>query len=185
MDIKKAPPAAGEDQRRGEQLDTSNITLFPKTGKPPRMPESEYRRLSSLPFSSMTREESVAVCAETRRQLAGIRLRGDSREFEGAYHYERGLLSCLMAGAPVPSGITADTLLMPRHRVILEALRNLEALGVRGNIQALTAWLDKTGGLEKAGGESCVREIEGMIGIPSAVTAFAAEVLLLALRRLS
>jgi hypothetical protein len=109
----------------------------------------------------------------------------DPRGFQGAYYYERGLLSCFMAGAAIPPDIAADILLLPRHRVILEALRELERAGIRGNLEALVIWLGKTGTLEAAGGEDYIREIENMIGLPSAAAGFALEVRLLALARLS
>ncbi|MDR2095487.1 MAG: hypothetical protein LBP76_08210 [Treponema sp.] len=108
----------------------------------------------------------------------------DPRDFQGAYYYERCLLSCLLAGAAIPAGITAETLLIPRHKVIFEAIRELAGMGIRGNIGAVVTWLDKIGLLEKAGGEDYVWEVESVIGIPSAVTAFAVEVRRLALARI-
>jgi hypothetical protein len=89
-----------------------------------------------------------------------------------------------MAGAAIPPGITPDTLLIPRHRVILEAVRELTDAGIHGNLEALITWLSETGTLEKAAGEEYVRKIEGMIGIPSALSGFTLEIRRLALERL-
>jgi hypothetical protein len=124
----------------------------------------------------MSREESLALCVEVRRRLAGTRLRYDPREFQGRRYWERGFLSCVIAGARIPSRITPDFFRVPRNRVIFEALRELEKLGMAG-IEGLTVFLRETGGLEAAGGEIYLQEIETTIGIPSAIRGFAVGIL--------
>jgi hypothetical protein len=136
------------------------------------MADREYRRLSSLPFSAMSREESGALCAETRRRLAGIRFRYDPREFQGHHYWERGFLSCVIAGAAIPDGVTEDCFRVPWNRVIFQALRDLERLDVTG-IEALTVFLRETGWLDDASKEDYLSGIESMIGMPSAVSGFA------------
>jgi hypothetical protein len=176
MDRKNGPLAAGEDRRRGRQRCDLNITPLEGNVKPPRIADSEYRRLSSLPFSKMTREESLTVCAEVRRRLAGIRFRFDLREFQGRHYWERGFLSCVIAGGKIPGEIAGDCFKIPRNRLIFEALRELERLGMAGP-KALAVLLRETGQLEAAGGEDYVRDIESMIGVPSAIRGFALGIL--------
>jgi hypothetical protein len=135
-------------------------------------------------MADLTHEEFKALVAEVRGYNRRHPLGYDPREFQGAYYYERGFLSCLIAGAAIPLGITPDTLLIPRHRVILEVVRELAEAGIRGNPEALITWLSKTGTLEKAGGAEYVREIEGMTGIAAALSKFTLEIRRLALERL-
>jgi replicative DNA helicase len=128
--------------------------------------------------------EFKILAAEVRRENRKYRFTYNRRTFEGAYYYERCFLSCLLAGAAIPKGITVDLFSIPRHRLIFEALRGLEALGIRNNTEALVTWLDKAGILEKARGEAYIQGIRFVINVPSAVTAFAVELRRLALARL-
>jgi hypothetical protein len=136
------------------------------------MSAKEYGRLSVLPFSEMSREESAALCGEFRRRNAGIRFRYDPREFEGLQYWERGFLSSVIAGAKIPYGITPDSFKIPRNKIIFQTLWELEKLNLAG-IGLLTVFLRETGRLEAAGGENYLSAIENMIGVPSAVRSFA------------
>jgi hypothetical protein len=135
-------------------------------------------------MADLTLEEFRSIADMVRGYNRRHPLRYDPREFQGAYYYERCFLSCLIAGAAIPPGIIPDILLIPRHRVILKAIRELSETGIQGNLKALTTWLGKTGTLKKAGGEEYVREIKGIIGIPSALSEFILEIRRLALERL-
>jgi hypothetical protein len=172
MTEKSGPLTGGEDYRRGQQQDTRNITPPRRNVKPPLMSDQEYKRLSVMPFSKMTREESGALCAEARRRNAGLRFRYDPREFEGRHYWERGLLSCVIAGGKIPPRITLDFFKIPRNKIIFQGLQELERLGLSG-AGALTTFLRETGRLEAAGGEPYLLDIERMIGIPSAIRGFA------------
>jgi hypothetical protein len=103
--------------------------------------------------------------------MAGIRFRYDPREFQGRRYWERGFLSCLIAGAKIPPQITPDLFRVPRNRVIFQAFLELEKLDI-GGIEELAVFLRESGRLEAAGGETYLREIETMIGIPFAVRRF-------------
>jgi hypothetical protein len=148
----------------------------PENPPPPRrrppLSDGEYNRLSAVPFSEMTRAESLALCAEARRRMAGTRFRYDPREFRGRRYWERGFLSCAIAGAQIPSRITLDLFKVPRNRVIFQALRELERLNLAG-LGALTVFLWETGRIEAAGGEKYLLDVEGMIGVSSAIRGFA------------
>jgi hypothetical protein len=132
----------------------------------------------------LSSEEFEALAAEVRSYNQQHRSVYNPQDFRGVYYYERCFLSCLLTGAVIPTGITTETFLIPRHKVIFEAIRELSATGIRGNVRALITWLDKIGFLKKAGGEGYLWEVESVIGIPSAVTAFAVELRRLALVRL-
>jgi hypothetical protein len=97
--------------------------------------------------------------------------RCDPREFQGRHYWERGLLSCVIAGAKIPPQIAPDLFSIPRNRVIFHALRELEKSGMTG-INTLITFLRETSQLEAAGGEEYLGDIERMIGIPSAIRGF-------------
>jgi hypothetical protein len=176
MTVKSGP--AGPDTHPGAGLDdTSNVQRINQN-------VNEYNRLSGIPFAEMSRTESLALCAETRRRQAGIKYRYDSRLFEGAAYYERGFLSCIIAGAHIPDLITRENFVIPWNQTIFQALQFMESADIKG-IEALLNCLDILGCLEAAGGEKYVREAEEMIGIPSAVTGFALGLMELSLRRVS
>lgn len=136
------------------------------------MTEQEYTRLAALPFSEVTRAEFEALAAEVRRQNAGIRFRYDRRNFQGHHYWERGFLSCVIAGAKIPAEITRDSFKISRNKIVFQALRELEKLNLAG-IEALTVFLRETGRLEAAGGKDYLSGTESMIGVPSAVRGFA------------
>ena len=103
----------------------------------------------------------------------------DAREFSGAYYWERGFLSCVIAGAKIPPEITVDCLMAPWNRLIFSALREIEKLGivdvrdrgVHAKLKPLLAFLRETGNLAPDF-ERYVRGCENMIGIPSAIGGF-------------
>jgi len=100
----------------------------------------------------------------------------DPRQFQGAYYWERGFLSCVIAGAEIPDTIKLEHFRMPFNRVIFQALRVIKCgpghgLFVKYNL--LVSLLKATGNFEKAGGETYLVEIRDMIGVPSAAYAFA------------
>jgi hypothetical protein len=146
------------------------------------MTETEYDRLSGIPFSKMSKADSLTVCAETRRRLAGIKFKYDRRKFEGAHYYECSFLSCVIAGAKIPPQVSSENFIIPRNKTIFQTLRFMESAGVQG-FEVLLSCLEGFGVLKIAGGETYIREIEKMIGIKSAINAFALELLRLNLGR--
>jgi hypothetical protein len=156
-----SPADPDMNQGAGPELDTLNIVHL-----------TQNIKQSSVPFSKMTREESLALYAEIRGRLAGTRFRYDYREFRGRHYWERGLLSCVIAGAKIPPQIAPDLFKVPRNKIIFHALRELERSAMAG-IGTLITFLRETGTMEKAGGESYARDIESMVGIPSAIQIFA------------
>jgi hypothetical protein len=142
--------------------------------------DGEYNRLFAIPFDKMTDEEFRALAAEVRRRGRRTRFTYDPREFQGAHYWERGFLSCVIAGAAIPDGITGDYFRVPRNRVIFSGLAalqekgitDLRKTGIYAKYDLLTALLKATGHHEAAGGENYLREIESMIGIPSAIRGF-------------
>jgi hypothetical protein len=149
---------ANPDMNRsaGPVLDTSNIAQAPETGKN---------------MADLTPEEFQSVAAEDRGYNRRLPLRYDPREFQGRYFWERGFLSTVIAGGGIPTAITPNLFTVPWNRVIFQAAQELEKLDMSGADVFITL-LRETGTLEKAGGEDYVREIEGMVGIPSAVQSF-------------
>jgi replicative DNA helicase len=102
----------------------------------------------------------------------------DRRQFQGCRYWERGFLSCIMAGADIPELITRDHFCMPFNRVIFEALRAIKCrpgADLYAKYNLLVSLLKATGNFENAGGKAYLEEIRDMIGIPSAVHAFAAK----------
>jgi hypothetical protein len=169
---KKSPgPAVSGADERASKLSANNIPLFTSNDKHGFM-------------ANLSQAEFEALAAGVRRENRKYSFVYNRRQFKGAYYYERCFLSCLLAGAAIPKGITAQTLLIPRHRIILEAICKLEVLGIRGNLEALLVWLKFSGLLKKAGGGDYIREIESVVGVPSAITAFAVEIRRLVLERL-
>ncbi|MDR2924236.1 MAG: hypothetical protein LBU85_12975 [Treponema sp.] len=116
-----------------------------------------------------------SIQAEVRRQNKYF----DRRKFQGAYYWERGFLSCAMAGGGIPAAITPDHFRMPFNRIIFKALHTMhcsQGAGFeKGKCGLLIALLKATGNFEKAGRDAHLEEIRGIIGIPSAVRAFGAK----------
>jgi len=103
----------------------------------------------------------------------------DPRQFRGAHYWERGFLSCVIAGADIPGAITVKHFKMPFNKVIFEVLYAIKCdpgPGLFAKYNLLLLLLKATGNLEKAGGEAYISEIRDMIGVPSAVYAFAVKI---------
>jgi hypothetical protein len=127
-------------------------------------------------------ELSDTKLAEWKRHLRETvpPMRFDPREFCGAAYYERGFLSCVIAGAKMPASITADCFRIPWNRAIFEALRILDGLGMSG-ASALTVYLRESGNLGSAGGEEYIQRVAAMVGIRSAEPYFRKQLLRLRL----
>jgi replicative DNA helicase len=93
---------------------------------------------------------------------------------------ERALLSSLISGGGIPAELTPDMFLVPRHRLVFDALRSLADLRLltrRGeNLPLLENILQGAGLLEAAGGLEFLRSLGGVCGIPAAAPGLAAAV---------
>jgi len=101
----------------------------------------------------------------------------DHREFRGAYYWERGFLSCVMAGAEIPAAIAAEHFRMPWNRAVFEALRSISALppeSERERFALLSALLARHPWFD-GNFKAYLSEIRDMIAVPSAAHAFAAK----------
>jgi hypothetical protein len=100
---------------------------------------------------------------------------------------EKAFLSSLLAGGEIPVEITPDMLLVPRHRLVFDALRRLADLRLvrkwSDNLPPLENLLRGAGLLESAGGSEFLRSLENVCGIPLAAPGLAAALAELCNRR--
>ena len=143
------------------------------------------------PFSELSRSDASYVLNTIRGEIKQINKKVktvyDPRQFRGAWYWERGFLSCVMAGAKIPEAITADCFRMHWNRIIFEGLYSLRKAGLPKigwfeEYSLLTALLSHT--LSDRFDQSFkdyILEIRDMIGVPGAVYPFAVKVLELCL----
>jgi hypothetical protein len=77
---------------------------------------------------------------------------------------ERVYLAALLSGGDT-SGITAENLLVPRHKIIFSAIMEIRALGISG-ASGLIALLDGIGLLETIGGLDFIQELTRGASLP-------------------
>jgi hypothetical protein len=160
------PATPDINRSAGSVLNTPNISQAPDSSK-----NIYLRRMAD-----MTPEEFKAIAAEIRGRNRRHFFRYDPREFQGPSYWERGFLSCAVAGAKIPPQITPEVFKIPRNKIIFHALRELERLDMAG-VNVLITFLRETSRLEAAGGGEYIRDIERMVGIPSAIQIFALGIL--------
>jgi hypothetical protein len=137
----------------------------------------------SKKFSDLAPEEfrftASYIRYQNRRYMDSLYL--DWREFNGAWYWERGFLSCAIAGAKMPEEITVDCFKLPWNRIIFEALHLIRsntsiAAGTEAEYSLLTAYLSLNDCFDQSF-KDYLTEIRNMIGIPSAVYAFAVKII--------
>jgi hypothetical protein len=101
----------------------------------------------------------------------------DPREFMGPWYWERGFLSCVIAGAEIPKEITPGHFKMPFNRKIFEALQAIPPSDPpRSRYGLVVALLSRDTPLDPYF-EDYLENVEGMIGVPGAAHAFAAKLI--------
>jgi len=160
MDSKKIPATVGE----------RNAGANKKAGYNLSKPTENVKPAKSAAFENL----KIKLRRENRN------LYYDARLFQGAHYWERGFLSCVMAGADIPDAVTPECFRMPFNRVIFEALCSIKHKPdsvLCGKYDLLVSLLKATGKLDSAGGEAYALEIRDMIGVPGAVYAFAVKII--------
>jgi hypothetical protein len=78
----------------------------------------------------LSSEEFKVLAAEVRSYNQQHPFSYDRREFQGRRYWEGGVLSCLISGAKIPSGITPNLFKVPRNRIIRRSLYGLIPRGL-------------------------------------------------------
>jgi hypothetical protein len=114
---------------------------------------------------------------ELRVSLGAVGIEMRNRDPFSVPETEKAFLSSLLSGGLFPAEFNVETLLVPRHRVIFEALRTLANLKLLRkwdeNLPLLKNLLQGAGLLEAAGGPAFLQRLESVYGIPAAASGLA------------
>ena len=142
----------------------------------------KYAPSLDLPFTELTADDARFLFNKIKKENKNRKDRYDPRQFRGAGYWERGFLSCVMAGAKIPDVITPDHFRMPWNKIIFEALRLIRLdpakTGMFEKYDLLVAFLSQNPHFDQ-NFKDYVTGIRDMVGVPSAVYAFAERLLML------